>query len=107
MRGFEKVSWSDRISNEVVLKILNEETCLIEAITRRKKNWIGHVLRGDGLLWDVLEGEIVQNKWTGKPREGTINDLKKATSNAKIKKKKSVSKDGAGDKEEREEERRE
>src|SRR6266516_6094042 len=55
-RGLEEIRCSDRISNDDVLTIANEERCLIETITRRKKNWIGHVLRGDGLLRDVLEG---------------------------------------------------
>src|SRR6266516_806127 len=77
-RGLEKISWVDRISNEEVLTIVKEKRCLIETITKRKKNWIGHVLRGEGLLRDVLEGRIVGKKRTGKPREGMISDLKEA-----------------------------
>ena len=46
----EKIRWSDRISNDEVLTIVNEERCLIETITRRKKNRIGHVLIGDELF---------------------------------------------------------
>ena len=68
-RGLEKIRWSDGISNGDVLTTVNEERCLIEIITRRKKNWIGHVLREDGLLRDVLEGIMVEKKRTGKPRE--------------------------------------
>ena len=82
---------------------MNEERCLIETITRRKKNWIGHVLRGDGLLSDVLEGITVGQKRTGKPREGMISDLEKAISNLKIKKEICDPKDGEGDKAEGEE----
>src|SRR6266516_3618221 len=79
--GLEKIRWSDRISNDEVLTIVNEERCLIKTITRRKKNWIGHVLREDGLLRDVLKGIMVENKRTGKPRAGMIIDLEKAISN--------------------------
>src|SRR5260221_10459167 len=61
-RGLEKIRWSDGISNADVLTMVNEERCRIETITRRKKNWIGHVLRGDGLLGDVLEGIMVGKK---------------------------------------------
>ena len=82
---------------------MNEERCLIETITRRKKNWIGHVLRVDGLLRDVLEGIMVKKKRTGKPREGMISDLEKAISNLKINKEISDPKDGEGDKAEGEE----
>ncbi len=44
------------------------------------------MLRGDGLLRDVLEGTLVEKKRTGKPREGIISDLKKAIKILKIKK---------------------
>src|SRR6266516_333506 len=102
-RGLEKIRCSDRISNDEVLTIVNEERCLIETITRRKKNWIGHVLRGDGLMSNMLEGIMVGQKRTGKPREGMISDLEKAISNLKIKKEISDPKDGEGDKAEGEE----
>src|SRR5678816_87828 len=49
-RKLEKVNWSDRLSNEEVLTMVNESRCLIETIRQRKKNWVGHVLRGNGLL---------------------------------------------------------
>src|SRR6266516_5062716 len=39
-RGLEKISWVDRVSNEEVLTIVKEKRCLIETITKRKKNWI-------------------------------------------------------------------
>jgi len=31
---------------------------IIGRIVNRKKNWIGHILRGDGLLKDVMEGRM-------------------------------------------------
>ena len=58
-RRLERVSWKEKISNEEVLKKVNETRGLIKTICKRKKNWIGHVLRGDGLLRDVLEGRMV------------------------------------------------
>ena len=85
-RGLEKIRWSDGISNDDVLTTVNEERCVIEIITRRKKNWIGHVLREDGLLRDVLEGIMMGKKRTSKPREGMIGDLEQAINNLKIRK---------------------
>src|SRR6266516_1656469 len=86
-RGLEKIRWSDRITNDEVLTIVNEKRCLIKTITKRKKNWIGHGLRGDGLLRDVLEGKMFGKKRTGKPREGMISDLKEAITDPEIKEK--------------------
>src|SRR6266516_4427625 len=74
-RGLEKIRCSDRISNDEVLTIVNEERCLIETITRRKNNWIWHVLREDGLLRDMLEGIMKGKKRTDKSREGMVSDL--------------------------------
>src|SRR5437899_4339758 len=48
-RRMEKVSWKDRISNEVVLGRVGVERKLINMLRNRKKKWIGQVLRGDAL----------------------------------------------------------
>ena len=44
--------WIDKISNEEVLKMVDENRCLMKTVYKRKKNWIGHVLRG---VW-IAEG---------------------------------------------------
>ena len=46
-------------------------------ILRRKKNWIGHVLRREGLLKDVLEGRMEGKCTRGKPRKKFLDDLSK------------------------------
>ena len=61
-----KVSWMDKRTNEQVLSSMNEKRSIIKTIWDRKKNWIGHVVKGDGLMKLVLEGRM-----EGKgPREG-------------------------------------
>ena len=42
---------------------------------KRKKNWIGHVVRGDGLLKLVLEGRMKKKRPRGRPRIMMIDDL--------------------------------
>ena len=74
-RKMEGVSWKDKISNEEVLKRVNETRCLIRTVCGRKKNWIGHVLRGNGLLKDVLEGRMLGKRPRGRPRIGMIDEL--------------------------------
>src|SRR6267154_1575626 len=82
-RGLEKISWSDKMKNEDVLKRVEEKSCLIRTISQRKKNWIGHVLRGDGLLRDVMEGRVMGKRRQGQPRRGMISDLEEATRDLK------------------------
>ena len=50
----ENISWEEKIRNEEVLRRVKENRCLMTTIYRRQKNWIGHTLRGDGLLRDVM-----------------------------------------------------
>ena len=57
-RRMAKVSWKDKRTNEEVLKIVGESRKLLQKILEQKKNWIGHVLRGEGLMLKVMEGRM-------------------------------------------------
>ena len=74
-RRMERVSWEDKKTNEEVLCSVGEERSLIDTIRKRKKNWIGHVVRGEGLLKLVLEGRMEGRKTRGRPRVSMIDDL--------------------------------
>ena len=75
-RRMEKVSWQDKKTNEEVLTAMGEERCVVQAIFKREKNWIGHVVRGNSLLKLVIEGRILGKKPRGRPRMGMIDYLK-------------------------------
>ena len=49
----EKISWTDHVRNEEVLLRVKEHE-----ISKRKANWIGHILRRNCLLQRVIEGKI-------------------------------------------------
>ena len=74
----EKRSWRNKIHTDEVFVRVNEEKGLIKTIRQRQKNWIGYMLRGDGLLRDVMEERLNRKKHAGKPRKGVIGDLKQA-----------------------------
>src|SRR6478609_11119800 len=74
-RRMGKVSWMDKRANEQVLSSMNEKGSLIKTIWDRKKNWIGHVVRGDGLMKLVLEGTMEGKIPRGRPRIGMIDDV--------------------------------
>ena len=48
---------------------------MLEVIAKRKKAWIGHVMRGDGLLKLVIEGRIEDKRPNSRPRMGMIDDI--------------------------------
>ena len=54
----EKISWTERVRNEEVLLRVKEQRNILREISKRKANWIGHILRRNCLLQHVIEGKI-------------------------------------------------
>jgi len=46
------------VRNERVLLRVNEQRNILHEISKRKANWIGHILRRNCLLQRVIEGKI-------------------------------------------------
>ena len=57
-RRMEKISWTDHVRNEELLIRVNEQRNILLEISKRKANWIGHILRRNCLLQGVIEGKI-------------------------------------------------
>ena len=57
-RRMEKISWRDHVRNKEVLLRINEQRNILHEIRKRKANWIGHILRRNCLLKQVIEGKI-------------------------------------------------
>ena len=53
----EKISGTDHVRNEEVLLSVNEQRNVLHEITKRKVNWIGHILRRNCLLKKKLSKE--------------------------------------------------
>jgi len=51
----EKISWTDQVRNEEVSYIVREERNVPRTVTRRKANWIGHVLHRNCLLKHTMK----------------------------------------------------
>jgi hypothetical protein len=54
----EKISWTDRATNEEVLYKVKEERNILHTIKRSKANWSGHILCRNCLLKHVIGGMI-------------------------------------------------
>jgi len=54
----ETISWTDRVRNEEVLLRVEEQRNILHKISKRKANWIGHILRRNCLLQRAIEGKI-------------------------------------------------
>jgi hypothetical protein len=79
-RRMEKISWTNHVRNEEVLFRLNEQRNIVHEIRKRKANWIGHILRRNCLLKQVIEGkingEMEVTRRRGRGRKKVLDDLK-------------------------------
>ena len=86
----EKISWTDHMRNEEVLLRIKERRNILHEISKRKANWIGHILRRNCLLQRVIEGNIkVAIEVTGKRgrrRMKLLDDLKERRGYSPLKK---------------------
>ena len=54
----EKISWTDHVRKEEILLRVKEQRNILHEISKRKANWIAHILRRNCLLQRVIEGKI-------------------------------------------------
>jgi len=76
----EKISWTDYVRNEEVILRVKEKRNILYEISKRKDNWIGHILRRNCFLQQVIEGKIkggieVTGR-RGRKRRKLLDDLK-------------------------------
>jgi hypothetical protein len=50
--------WTEHLRNEEVLLRVSEQRNILHEIIKRKGNWIGHILRRNCFLTQVIEGKI-------------------------------------------------
>jgi len=88
-RRMEKISWTDHVRNEEVLLKVNEQRNILHEIRKRKANWIGHILRRNCLLRQVIEGkikgQIEVTRRRGRRRKNLLDDLKNSRGYCELK----------------------
>jgi hypothetical protein len=83
-RRMKKISWTDRVRNEVLLHAVKEDGCMLHTINRRKTDCICcclliHATEGN------IEGRTEATGRRGKRREQLLDDLKETTGYWKFK----------------------
>jgi hypothetical protein len=72
-----EISLTEHVRNEEVLLTIREQRNILHEISKRKANWIGHILCRNCLLRQVNEGKIKGGiKVTGRRRRKVLDDLK-------------------------------
>ena len=81
-RRMEKISWTDHVRNEEQLRVLRvkEQRNILHEMSKRETNWIGHILRRNCLLQQVIERKIKEGIEVtgrrGRRRRKLLDDLK-------------------------------
>jgi hypothetical protein len=70
------IIWTDRVRNEEVLQRVTEEMYTIHTVKERKANCIGHILRRNCLLKQVIEGKVEVTRRRRRRSKQVRDDLK-------------------------------
>ena len=76
-RRMLKIKWTDKIRNEEVYRRVEEKRTLWNTIEKRRTRWIGHTLRHNGFVKNIIEGKIEGKVPRGRPRDKYIGQIKK------------------------------
>jgi hypothetical protein len=71
-----KIKWTDKIRNEEVLRRIDEERTLWNTIDERRTRWIGHTLRHNGFVKNIVKRKIGRKS----AEEGHGTNKEKSTS---------------------------
>jgi len=52
-----KIKWTDRITNDEVFQRAKEERSLLKSLKSRRHSWIGHKIRYNEFVVNILEWE--------------------------------------------------
>ena len=75
-KNMENISWKDLKTNEYALDIVKDKIKLFKTILGRKKRYLGHILRGESLVKEVIEGGMEGRNGRGKLRIMLLDDIK-------------------------------
>ena len=70
-----KISWTEKVTNEEVLIHATETRSILKTIWCRTHRWLGHVLRHDNLLPDIIEGKMSSKATRGWKRMELLHDM--------------------------------
>jgi len=65
-----KIKWTDRITNDTVFQRAKEERLILKILKNRRHSWLGHTIRHNEFVVNILEGAISGGKKNavGRPR---------------------------------------
>jgi len=63
------------VTNEEVLVLANEARSVLKTICHGKHRWLGHILRHENILRDIIEGEMMGKTTLGRKRIELLHNV--------------------------------
>ena len=75
-RKMARISYTERVKNEDVLKRLKVKKELLNKSKSHKLSYFGHIVRHESIQKTVLEGRMEGSRGRGRPRRQWVDDIK-------------------------------
>ena len=70
-----EISWTEKVINDEALVRANEVRSILKTIWHRKRRWLGHVLRHENLLHDIIDGKMLGKATRSRKRTELLQDV--------------------------------
>jgi len=67
-RRMLEIKWTDRITNDEVFQRVKEERLLLKILDNRRPSCLGHIIRHNEFVVNILEAAISGKKALGRPQ---------------------------------------
>jgi len=74
-----KIKWTDRITNDEVFQTAKEERLILKILKYRRHSSIGHTVRHNEFVVNILEGAIFGKKAVGRPQLQCLKQVARNT----------------------------
>ena len=74
-RRMLRISWTNRITNEEVLRRIGMQRTLVKEIRKRQLNFLGHILRKEKIEHLCLTGKIEGRRARGRQRKKYLDSI--------------------------------
>ena len=74
-----KIKWADKITNDKILQRAKEERLILRILNNRRHSWIGHTIRNNEFVANILEEAISGIKAVEIPRLQYLEEVARNT----------------------------
>jgi hypothetical protein len=75
-RRMLQIKWTDRVTNDEVFQRAKEERLPLKTLKHRRHSWIGHIIRHNEFVVNILEGAISGKKGCGKTSTASLKAIR-------------------------------